>query len=510
MNDNRGSDPIKRHETDKETNAKLIQDPEEMALYSKARSQEEEIHNLQEQIAAACLKDMQLLNDKYGLERKCADLRVAIDEKQNESVTSALNELARRKGDLEENLKLAHDLKVTEDERYIFMTSLLGLLAEYGVWPRVANAAAISSGIKHLHDQLQWKIKACNDRIREISSVVETQSGTDFISKDKHDPRISKGQASYGSTDQGNDYQTNEQLLPPMDNVMRSPYHNLTQDNESLRFNNQISGGSQGTLQQTRRESFGYPLSSEAGKEMIREREAKASMFDPYNGNEEFASHAYEEGPGIDGFQIIGDAIPGEKVLGCGFPVRGTTLCMFQWVRHLEDGTRQYIEGATHPEYVVTADDVDKLIAVECIPMDDQGRQGELVRLFANDQNKIRCDAEMQAEIDTYISRGQATFNVQLLMDSSESWEPATVILKRSNYQIKTSSNVEAMVISEKYSKELLIKVPCGFSTQFVLISYDGSSHPISTLNVRMRDTLVLTMRMLQSKALDERRKGRV
>jgi hypothetical protein len=55
---------------------------------------------------------MQLLNEKYGLERKCADLRVAIDEKQNESVTSALNELARRKGDLEENLKLAHDLKV--------------------------------------------------------------------------------------------------------------------------------------------------------------------------------------------------------------------------------------------------------------------------------------------------------------------------------------------------------------------------------------------------------------
>ena len=79
------------------------------------------------------------------------------------------------------------------------------------------------------------------------------------------------------------------------------------------------------------------------------------------------------EGPGIEGFQIIGDATPGEKLLGCGFPVRGTTLCMFQvkfldfihvkifsyglifhvltmlfalqWVRHLHDGTRQYIEG---------------------------------------------------------------------------------------------------------------------------------------------------------------------
>lgn len=97
-------------------------------------------------------------------------------------------------------------------------------------------------------------------------------------------------------------------------------------------------------------------------------------------------------------------------------------------------------------------------------------------------------DTEMQTEIDTYISRGQASFNVQLLvsfkvrawmihylefnpimdlttvislfflfrkMDSSESWEPATVILKRSSYQIKTNTTE---VISEKYSKELQVK----------------------------------------------------
>lgn len=104
------------------------------------------------------------------------------------------------------------------------------------------------------------------------------------------------------------------------------------------------------------------------------------------------------ESPGIEVFQIIGEAKPGCKLLGCGFPVRGTSLCMFQWVRHYPDGTRQYIEGATNPEYVVTADDIDKLIAVECIPMDDQGHQGELVRLFANDQNKITCDPDMQSD----------------------------------------------------------------------------------------------------------------
>lgn len=36
------------------------------------------------------------------------------------------------------------------------------------------------------------------------------------------------------------------------------------------------------------------------------------------------------EGPGIEGFQIIGDAKPGGRLLGCGYPVRETSLCMFQ------------------------------------------------------------------------------------------------------------------------------------------------------------------------------------
>lgn len=41
-------------------------------------------------------------------------------------------------------------------------------------------------------------------------------------------------------------------------------------------------------------------------------------------------SRQVKEGPGIEGFQIIGQATPGEKLTGCGYPVRGTTLCMFQ------------------------------------------------------------------------------------------------------------------------------------------------------------------------------------
>ncbi|KAM7472385.1 hypothetical protein LguiA_010568 [Lonicera macranthoides] len=40
-----------------------------------------------------------------------------------------------------------------------------------------------------------------------------------------------------------------------------------------------------------------------------------------------------------------------------------------------DDNTTKYIEGATYPEYIVTADDIDKIIALKCVPMDDQGRE---------------------------------------------------------------------------------------------------------------------------------------
>ncbi|XWS64970.1 hypothetical protein CRYUN_Cryun05aG0049900 [Craigia yunnanensis] len=49
-------------------------------------------------------------------------------------------------------------------------------------------------------------------------------------------------------------------------------------------------------------------------------------------------------------------------------------------------------------------------------------------------------------------------------MDSSKNWEPATLTLRRSSYQIKINST-EAVEIAEKYSKELSIKVPSGLST---------------------------------------------
>ncbi|GMH17182.1 hypothetical protein Nepgr_019023 [Nepenthes gracilis] len=435
-------------------------DEETTELYARIRAQEHEISSIRSQIAQAHIDEMQQLSEKYALERKVSDLQMAMDEKQKEYITSASKELAQRKGDLDENLRLASYLKDAEDERYIFMTSLLGLLAGYGIWPNVPNASAISACVKDLFDELQWKIRAFHDEARELNSIVDNQAGEQFYEKDSTQSKTSNIQPPQGQISTGE----NESSLP-------SHYKAEQLVN--------------------------------AGNHMPR-------YMDDNNLIDTRSLVRNDEGPGIEGFQIIGDAKPGCKLLGCGYPVRGTSLCIFQWVRHLQDGTRQYIEGATNPEYVVTADDVDKYIAVECIPMDEKGRQGELVRLFANDQNKITCDPDMQLEIDTYAFKGQAAFGVLMLMDSSENWEPATLSLRRSAFQVKINQ-METIKVVEKFSKDLTIKIPCGLSAQFVLTLSDGSSHPFKTYNdVRMRDTLVLTMRMFQSKVLDEKMKGKV
>uniref|UniRef100_A0A1D1ZIA4 Carcinoembryonic antigen-related cell adhesion molecule 20 n=1 Tax=Anthurium amnicola TaxID=1678845 RepID=A0A1D1ZIA4_9ARAE len=97
-------------------------------------------------------------------------------------------------------------------------------------------------------------------------------------------------------------------------------------------------------------------------------------------------------------------------------------------------------------------------------------------------------------------------------MDSSEVWEQTTLVLKRSLYQIRVNQNGEVLV-EEKYSADLSIKVPYGLSTQFVLTSSNGNSYPFNTSGTsyppsaendfRLRELIVLTMRIFQSKVIN-------
>uniref|UniRef100_R7WDX1 non-specific serine/threonine protein kinase n=1 Tax=Aegilops tauschii TaxID=37682 RepID=R7WDX1_AEGTA len=284
--------------------------------------------------------------------------------------------------------------------------------------------------------------------------------------------------------------------------------------------------------------------------------------------------------PGVEGFQISGDPKPGSTLRACGFSINGTTVCHIQWVHYLKDGTRHSIEGATTSDYVVTADDVDTLLAVDCTPMDDNGRQGNLVMEFANNANKITCaragwrgqeeersfmyreadggswrhgiaevrrwallemdsrrrrklsgvmvalkaerpgknypssilcyaDPELQNDVNICISRGRADFDVFVLMYSPEEWEHATLVLRRTGYQVNLSRKDE-ILIDEKYSPNVQIKIPIGRTTQFILVSSRGVNLPFNTQgitepstednDIRLRDLTVLVFRAFQNK----------
>ncbi|XP_047057688.1 uncharacterized protein LOC124664148 [Lolium rigidum] len=95
--------------------------------------------------------------------------------------------------------------------------------------------------------------------------------------------------------------------------------------------------------------------------------------------------------PSIKELRITGEAFPGRDLQANGLSIDGTTSCNFEWVRHLEDGSVRYIEGARQPNYLVTADDVDTLLVIEVQPLDDRKRKGEVVKVYANDQSKITC-----------------------------------------------------------------------------------------------------------------------
>lgn len=530
------SDSLVRHESQRESGPRSIKnednnslmDPELMELHARSRMQEEEIVLLRKQIAEACINELQLLKEKHVLERRLSDLRMVLDEKQDDAISDALKDLTHRKGYIEENIRLAHDLQIAEEEVYIFTSSLLSLLADYNIRLPLLNASAIASYTKRLYQNMEWKIRSFDASLDHGKRLLGNLPGDIMSNNDRQLPKFSKSQPSQPYLDsrtadlqQYNHYAVDLHV----DSAVNQPRYSGNYDKMD-----RMGGRSAANPDFLYREfpSNNYKELEDNGAQNFREDNTSDAANRRENADSQFyipAPHERQQSqdevflPSIEGFQIIGEAKPGSTLRACGYPSNGTSLCIFQWVRHLENGTRQSIEGATVPDYVVTADDVGTFLAVDCTPMDDSGRQGELVSLFANNQNKIACDPDMQHEINNHTSAGRAVFTVLLLIDSSESWEQASLTLKRTGYQIKLNST-EAVVMEEKYSPDLYIKVPNGQSTQFVLICSEGSILPCNTSgtsqtynpddDIRLRDIIVLTLRHFKAKAVDGKRKGRV
>eukprot|EP00850_Spirogloea_muscicola_P021717 SM000259S08739 [mRNA] locus=s259:141724:145733:+ [translate_table: standard] len=214
--------------------------------------------------------------------------------------------------------------------------------------------------------------------------------------------------------------------------------------------------------------------------------------------------------PGIEGLRIVGDAVLGGKLTACGHSINGTSLCIFQarqsiqWVRHYADGTAAYIEGAAQPEYTITADDCNTIVAIECVPMDEQNRRGVLVSVYANDGDFIQIDAMTQDQLNMCMSTGSASFDVVLLMQDTDSGSEAgisgshfcTLFIKRSEYGLRRSRN--KTLLCERFTATVMIEVPIGHSNKCTIVTADGKHLSLELKDARLRDIAVLAFRQFK------------
>ncbi|THU69492.1 hypothetical protein C4D60_Mb08t14980 [Musa balbisiana] len=317
---------------------------------------------------------------------------------------------------------------------YVLTSSLLSLLAEYDIRPPSITSSTISSCVKQLYQHMQWKIRSYGN-FGDMNHLLRNQPDNLVVDKKLQHPSSSRKQSPHAYV---------EPMIPelrpsdqyPMNLHSKSASNQLRATQEYERMDIKDANIVNEKLRDLPSDihmevgGTGAPNSFEgyAHEETIRLPDTDAQLHMVTNRGS-FISEGEFDFPSIEGFQIYGEAQPGCKLQACGYPTNGTTLCTFQWIHELDNGTRQYIEGATVPDYVVTADDIGTFLAVDCTPIDDSGRQ---------------------------------------------------------------------------------IKVPLGYTTQFVLTCSDGTNLPLRTdgtsqpynleNDVRLRDMIVLTMRCFQSK----------
>ncbi|XP_048567062.1 uncharacterized protein LOC125547071 isoform X3 [Triticum urartu] len=209
--------------------------------------------------------------------------------------------------------------------------------------------------------------------------------------------------------------------------------------------------------------------------------------------------------PGVEGLRITGEAFPGRELQVSGYSINGTTSCKFEWVRHLEDGSQKFIEGARQPIYLVTADDVDTILAVEVQPLDDRERKGGIVKVYANEERKIPCDPETKELIKQTLSVGHVSYEVLLpAVPVLETWEPAVLAVTRKGYSIKCNGQ-RGVVATETFQQYMAISIPCGRPTEFSLQSADGDEYSLKPAeNSQSRDTIVLILRAFRMQVHDE------
>lgn len=547
-------------------------------LTIKVREHEEEISLLRKHLADYSMKETQMRNEKYVLEKRIAYMRMAFDQQQQDLVDAASKALSYRQDIIEENIRLTYALQAAQQEKTTFVSSLVPLLSEYGLQPSALDAQSIVSNLKVLFRHLQekliiteqeklkdsqyqlapWRLVLPNDTNLPSQSpshplganLVTSSKGLEIVPQ----PTFSHAQSPGSSPANNTQLKEWEGLGNHNQHAIPSSFATKNQDQNILE-GNLLSVNRNVAQDMPTHLSKGYPqavhFSAESRnqnpsfKDLARNNETDDSeATNAHEGREtavnwtpanspylssglddpnssypylppvlEEPSSSFSEAaeddplPAIDGLQISGEAFPGRELQAGGYSINGTTSCNFEWVRYLEDGSVNYIEGAKQPKYLVTADDVDSYLAIEVHPLDDRKRKGELVKVFANEQRKITCDPAMQEQIEKTLSAGHQSFEVALSARYLDIWEQAVLAIKREGYSIKCNGP-RGVVVTEKFLPATTITIPYGHVTEFSIQCSNGAEYLLRARDSWLRDTIVLTMRLFKKMAV-EKRKGR-
>ncbi|XP_028756501.1 uncharacterized protein LOC114715777 isoform X3 [Neltuma alba] len=553
----------------------------------KIREHEEEIMQLRKHLADYSIKEAQIRNEKYVLEKRIAYMRLAFDQQQQDLVDAASKALSYRQDIIEENIRLTYALQDAHQERSTFVSSLLPLLAEYSLQPPVPDAQSIVSNVKvlfkhlqekllltehngfidHVNSSLQSKLKESQYQLVPLRSdmsqsnfasqspshsnkdglelvpqpmysqvtppvSVDGQTGADWDILGRHQSGLG-GMAKNMDADVLGRYsplasRTSSHDAPTQLGVTQGGTHPThygeETTNKQVTFRDPVSNSevddTDGDGNQNERETSANWSSGNSPYTAAADN--PSSSYSPYHlppvleePSSSFSEAADDDPlPAIDGLQISGEAIPGRELQACGFSINGTTSCNFEWIRHMEDGSVNYIDGAKQPNYLVTADDVDTYLAIEVQPLDNRKRKGEPVKVFANDTKKITCDPEMQNCIETTLYSGLASYKVSLATGYLDIWEPATLTIKREGYSIKCSGPSGA-VAAEKFSSSIRVVIPYGHVSAFAIIGSSGVEHLLRAENSPTdvsgwRDTIVLTLRLFILRVhAGEKRRGK-
>ncbi|CAI9277336.1 unnamed protein product [Lactuca saligna] len=531
-----------------------------------SRDQEQEILLLRKHLVDYSIKEAQIHNEKFALEKRIAYMRLAFDQQQQDLVDAASKALSYRQDIIEENIRLTYALQDAQEERTTFISSLMPLLAEYSLQPPVADAQSIVSNVKVLFRHLQEKLIGIETKLKESQyqlaawrsdssfaqspmysfggnknglELVTQQAYSDGqipISSDHPTPRgwdgvgVAAGVPETSEPDSGRYSPLLNRNSNNNNGVGRSAHIGLGGDsyptttsskneetsNKQVTFSDPVSSNNDVDDFEGHNEGRGgggEPFVDWNSKTPLEDPQPQPHSYSPYlTPVPEKPDSSYSEAadddplPAVDSLQISGEAFPGRELQASGYSLNGTTSCNFEWVRHMEDGSVSYIEGAKQPNYLVTADDVDTCLAIEVQPMDNRKRKGELVKVFANEHRKIVCDPDMHDNIRKALQTGHAEHRLSLWTGFLEIWEPVTLVIRKDGINIKGGTTP----FNEKFSPNTRVYIPCGNPVEFSIIGLGGVEQRLrveqESDTISSRDVIVLTLRYFINRAAEKKK----